>query len=205
VTPVDLWQITALGAHWDTLGWVYFAQGDAVRAEPFLRASWRLMQNADVGDHLAQVYEKLGRRDEAIRTYALALTADNPENMTRTRLTALLGDPRRVEALVEHSRGDLLRERSIHLNRTGPAGATADFFVVFSHGSLETVTFIDGDRALASFADALRTATYDVLFPDKSEAKIVRRGTVSCASGASTPSCHFVMLLPHDAQVAQQK
>jgi hypothetical protein len=43
-----------------------------------------------------------------------------------------------------------------------------------------------------------------VLFPDKSEAKIVRRGTVSCASGAST-SCHFVMMLPHDAQLAQQE
>jgi tetratricopeptide (TPR) repeat protein len=205
VTPVDLWQITALAAHWDTLGWVYFAQGNAARAEPFLRASWRLLQNADVGDHLAQVYEKLGRRDEAIRTYALALTADNPDDMTRTRLTALLGDPRRVQALVDRSRGELVRERSITLNRAGPAGATADFFVVFRHGSVETVTFIEGDRALASFGDVLRTATYDVLFPDKSEAKIVRRGTVSCASGMSTPSCRFVMMLPHDAQLAQQE
>ena len=145
--------------------------------------------------------------DETRRSelYALALTADNPDDMTRTRLTALLGDPRRVQTLVDRSRGELVRERSITLNRAGPAGATADFFVVFSHGSVETVTFIEGDRTLASFGDVLRTATYDVLFPDKSEAKIVRRGTVSCASGASTPSCHFVMLLPHDAQVAQQK
>jgi tetratricopeptide (TPR) repeat protein len=205
VTPVDLWQITALAAHWDTLGWVYFAQGNAARAEPFLRASWRLLQNADVGDHLAQVYEKLGRRDEAIRTYALALTADNPDDMTRTRLTALLGDPRRVQALVDRSRGELVRERSITLNRAGPAGATADFFVVFRHGSVETVTFIEGDRTLASFGDVLRTATYDVLFPDKSEAKIVRRGTVSCAPDASTPRCRFVMMLPHDAQLAQQE
>ncbi|HEY3926859.1 MAG TPA: DUF3857 domain-containing protein [Candidatus Koribacter sp.] len=57
---------TNLAAIWDTLGWVYFQAGELKRAESYLHAAWTLMQNADVGDHLGQLYEKEGRKKDAI-------------------------------------------------------------------------------------------------------------------------------------------
>src|SRR5215467_2815160 len=48
VTARGLWEVGQLGAHWDTLGWVYFAKGDLGAAEKFVRAAWALTQNAEV-------------------------------------------------------------------------------------------------------------------------------------------------------------
>ena len=46
--------VRSLAAYWDTLGWVYFARGDHSRALPYVEASWRLGQHAEVGDHLGR-------------------------------------------------------------------------------------------------------------------------------------------------------
>jgi tetratricopeptide (TPR) repeat protein len=60
---------------WDTAGWVYFQSGDCNRAESYIRASWLLDQQSVVGEHLGQVYEKLGKDREAAHTYELAFAA----------------------------------------------------------------------------------------------------------------------------------
>jgi len=60
---------------WDTLGWVYFQSGDVNRAESFVRAAWLLGQDAIVGEHLGEIYEKQGRNKEAAHVYELALAA----------------------------------------------------------------------------------------------------------------------------------
>jgi tetratricopeptide (TPR) repeat protein/transglutaminase-like putative cysteine protease len=58
---------------WDTLGWVYFQSGDVGRAESLVRSAWLLGQNAIVGEHLGEIYEKQGKKVEAAHTYELAL------------------------------------------------------------------------------------------------------------------------------------
>jgi len=63
-------------ALWDTLGWVYFQMGDAARAESFARAAWLLGQQGVAGDHLGQIYEKLGKKKEAEHVYEQALSAE---------------------------------------------------------------------------------------------------------------------------------
>jgi tetratricopeptide (TPR) repeat protein/transglutaminase-like putative cysteine protease len=60
---------------WDTLGWVYFQSGDANRSESFVRSAWLLGQDAIVGEHLGEIYQKLGRSKEAAHVYELALAA----------------------------------------------------------------------------------------------------------------------------------
>jgi hypothetical protein len=91
----------------------------------------------------------------------------------------------------------------------GSAGAAADFFVLLDNRSgraaVEGVVFISGDEALRRFGDALRTATFDATFPDSAPAKLLRRGTLSCASADRSGSCRFVMMLPADAQAAQRE
>ena len=167
------------------------------------------MQNAEVGDHLAQIYEQQGRREDAIRTYAVAMNAERPDKKIRERLAALLGSADRAAAMAQQYLGQLPRERTIALDVTGSAGAAADFFVLLDNrsgrGAVENVLFISGDEALARFGDALRRATFDAAFPDSAPAKLLRRGTLSCAGTGRSASCRFVMMLPADAQAAQQE
>jgi tetratricopeptide (TPR) repeat protein/transglutaminase-like putative cysteine protease len=60
---------------WDTVGWVYFQNGDLSRAESFVRAAWLLGQYPVVGEHLGEIYEKEGKNKEAAHLYELALAA----------------------------------------------------------------------------------------------------------------------------------
>jgi tetratricopeptide (TPR) repeat protein len=200
VSAWDLWRIESLAGYWDTLGWVHFARGDMAAAERFVNASWRLLQNAEVGDHLGQILEKAGKRQEAARIYALALHAERPDEQTRARLAALVGAAR-VDAELTKYDGALLRERTIPVSRTGAAGTSADFFVLMDRRGVEAVRFIGGDSRLQSWTDVVRTATYGAVFPDDAPAQILRRGTLSCdAPGA----CRITLMLPRAAQLAQQ-
>jgi tetratricopeptide (TPR) repeat protein len=195
-----------MASYWDTLGWVHFAKGDLDRAEQLVGAAWRLVQNAEIGDHLGQIYEKQGRREAAVRAYALAMNAERPDQKTRGRLAALLGDADRADAAAQLYLDQLQGERTTALDVTGPAGA-ADFFLLLDNRSggaaVEGVTFISGDEAVRRLGDALPGAKFGATFPDSAPAKILRRGTLSCVSSHHPGSCRFIMMLPAEAQAAQ--
>ena len=96
----DLGNVSELDANWDTLGWVYFARGDMQKAAKYVSAAWVLGGHGEVGDHLAQIYQKMGRKDDAVRTYAMSLSGIRPSNETRTRLAALVGGDAKVTPAV---------------------------------------------------------------------------------------------------------
>jgi tetratricopeptide (TPR) repeat protein len=210
ITVRDLWQIGSLGSYWDTLGWVYFAKGDTARAEKLVAAAWSLKQDAEVGDHLGQIFEKEGRREDAVRTYAVTMSAERADERTRGRLRALVGNDAGAEVVVREQCDQLQHDRTISLDVTGPAGSTADFYVLLDNRSgpavVESVSFISGDEPFRRFGDALTRANFGAAFPDSGPAKILRRGTVSCGSSDDQPgSCRFVMMLPSEAQAAHRQ
>jgi Flp pilus assembly protein TadD/transglutaminase-like putative cysteine protease len=204
----ELAVVGSLASYWDTLGWVFFAKGDLTRAETLVTAAWRLGESAEVGDHLAQIYEKRGRRDEAIRTYALALTADRPMQATRARLASLLGDGAKVDAAVRQQSEGLARQRTVVLDSSGATAAgRAEFVVLFGSGSMvEKAAFVGGDDALRGLTGALLKAQYGSLFPDDSPAKLLRRGTVTCVAaqgGAKTAACSLSLVSLADTRPVQ--
>jgi tetratricopeptide (TPR) repeat protein/transglutaminase-like putative cysteine protease len=69
---------------WDTLGWAYFQSGDSNRSESFVRSAWLLGQDATVGEHLGEIYEKEGKRKEAAHVYELALAATGVPSFRRS-------------------------------------------------------------------------------------------------------------------------
>jgi tetratricopeptide (TPR) repeat protein len=73
LTPADLQIMPALAAEWDTLGWVHYRLGQMDEAEKYISAAWKLAQFPDIGDHLGVIYEKTGRKDQAIRAYKMTL------------------------------------------------------------------------------------------------------------------------------------
>jgi tetratricopeptide (TPR) repeat protein/transglutaminase-like putative cysteine protease len=198
----DLAYVVSLYADWDTLGWVYFARGDLKQAEKYVSAAWVLGQYGEVGDHLGQIYEKMGRKEDAVRTYAMALSGLRPVPETRGRLAALLGGEDKVAAATEKYKPANQVLRTISLGKVAKQTGSAEFFVLLAGGNsgahVENVKFVSGDESLKVFAEALRTAKYGMAFPDDTPTKIVRRGVLACSK--STGDCTFVLLLPEDVR-----
>ena len=203
LTVQDLPLVNSLIAYWDTLGWVYFSEGNLDKAEKYVAAAWSLGYHGEVGDHLGQIYEKRGDKDQALRAYALSLSALRPSPETRDRLASLTGGTTNVDAAVAKYKEDLQQSRTIDLGKVAKETGSAEFFVLLSRGkgsdaTVEAVRFASGDEKLRVFTDALRTAEYRLTFPDDTPVKILRRGTLSCST--TTGNCTFVLTLPDDVR-----
>ncbi len=198
----DLASVSAIAAYWDTLGWVYFAKGDYAKAEKYVAASWMVDQHGEVGDHLGQIYEKLGRREDALRAYGMAMSAVRPTPETHTHLVALAGGDSKVIAITEKYRADLQGTRTITLGKIAKVTGTAEFFVMLVPGksgtAAEGAKFVSGEEKLKVFSETLKTASYHLTFPDDIPTKILRRGVLSCSDAAS--ECTFVLMLPVDVR-----
>jgi tetratricopeptide (TPR) repeat protein/transglutaminase-like putative cysteine protease len=198
----DLPLVSSLVAYWDTLGWVHFAEGDFNKAEKYVAAAWELGHHAEVGDHLGQIYEKRGEKDRALRTYALSMNGLRPAPETRGRLASLAGGDAKVDATVARYKDELQHLSNIDLGKAAQTG-NADFFILLRGGGgsvakVDAVKFVSGDEKLKSYTEALRTADYNVTFPDDTPVKVFRRGTLSCSMTSRT--CSFVLMLPDDVR-----
>lgn len=197
----DATHSSALSAYWDTLGWVAFGEGKLDVAERYIFAAWQLGGHADEADHLGQIYQKRGKKTEAIHFYALALNARRPEPETRTRLAALLGADK-VDAEVDKYRNEFMDSRVLKIANPASAEGNADFFIALSpsagpNPAVDGVSFVTGDEKLKSLTDALRTARFSQNFPDATPVKIVRRGTLTCKPASD---CTLILALPEDVR-----
>ncbi len=208
LSPAQMGYVRALGMQWDTLGWIYFVSGDAAAAEPYVRAAWQLDTSPDVGSHLAQIDEKLGRRDDAIREYAMALAAEstNPRVHTRPeiiseardKLVKFAGPKADIPKLIEKGKSDLTAMRTVAVAKTAKASGTADFAILISPpGKVSDVRQLNGDNGLKPMTDALRLAQINLQLPAPQSASIVRRGTLTCV--ANQAQCKFVTLTASEA------
>ena len=198
----DLNQVASVGVYWDTLGWIKFREGDLDQAQRYIRASWLLNQHGEVGDHLAQIYEKRGDKEQAERMYAEAMAATHSVPETRARLIVLLGGNAGIDELVAKNKPELTKIRVFPAGDLLKQNARADFFVLLSPGAkypkVEAVKFISGSQDLRPFTEKLRALDFGPMFPDASPAKLVRRGTLACS--ATTGTCTFTLILPEDVR-----
>ncbi|MCU1302877.1 MAG: Tetratricopeptide repeat protein [Candidatus Sulfotelmatobacter sp.] len=202
LTPQELPLVPSLIAYWDTLGWVYFTEGNLDKAEKYVAAAWGLGQHGEVGDHLGQIYEKEGKKDRALLTYTLATTGLRPIPETHERIDALVKSDAKLNDAAKNGKQDLQSMRSIDLGKAKETGS-AEFFVLLSGGAgmpakAEAVRFVSGEEKLKVFTEALRTAEYRLTFPDDTPVKILRRGILSCSAAGG--NCTFVLMLPDDVR-----
>ncbi|MGH9745037.1 MAG: DUF3857 domain-containing protein [Candidatus Acidiferrales bacterium] len=194
--------VARIGAYWDTLGWVYFQKGDEAKALEFVQASWLLNQHGEVGDHLAQIYEKKGDKQRAIHMFALAIAAPHSVPETRARLVILLGGNTGVDSLVDAARPEHVSLRQFAAGKLLKEDAQADFLVLLSPGGksakVDGVHFVSGSEKLRPFAAKLRELDYGQTFPDASPVKLVRRGTLACS--ATSGDCKFTLIRPEDVR-----
>jgi tetratricopeptide (TPR) repeat protein len=201
LTIDDLDDVTSLTAYWDTLGWVYFQKGDVDTAEKYIKAAWVIQHNGDQGYHMGMIAEKRGKKDEAIRLYAQGAAALDPAQEAREGLSRLAAADA-VQKLLEVAKAELRDSNVMNLGPLMPAlkaPAEAEFYVVFAPDSTRAaqvvdVKFIKGAESLKPLAAQLKTIKYQLVFPDSSPTKIVRRGAMLCLPKPG--GCTFTMIGP---------
>ena len=197
----DLAFVASLAAYWDTLGWVYFQKGDVDSAEKYIKAGWILQQHGEVGHHMGMIAEKRGKKDEAIRLYAQGTVALQMVPDTRESLQRLAAADS-IEKLLQSAKADLRQYNVFTMDQLLPdvkAPVEAEFYLVFAPDAARNAQaidakFIKGDEKLKPFASQLKTVKYQLVFPDASPTKIVRRGALLCVPKPGV--CTFTMVSP---------
>jgi tetratricopeptide (TPR) repeat protein len=198
LTLKDIQTMLPLAAYWDTLGWVHFRLGHLDIAEEYLTAGWDLTQDPVIADHLGQVYEKEGKKHEAVVAYSRALSASHPPDEMWARLDALWTDGKH-QSDEEVNPGVLQNLRTTKLGKLAKKHASAEFFILFAPGpKVVGVKFISGAEELRDAGKALSVAKFDVPFPTDSPAQIIRRGILDCEP--ELPGCLFVFIPPDSVQ-----
>lgn len=186
-----------LAAYWDTLAWVHFGLGNLNEAERYLKAAWTVGQDAVIGDHLGQVYEKLGKKREAVRAYRLALQTlgRNGDPQLRDRLKSSVAALSGVAGGTSSDAGaELSEERTFkipQIRNWGGGHKSAEFAIVLAKelGVVDT-KFLSGAEELKNASAGLAALKSSFPFPDDSHARVVRRGVLSCSEVSK--GCVFV-------------
>jgi tetratricopeptide (TPR) repeat protein len=187
LTLDDLHNVAALAAYWDTLGWVYYQKGDLDAAEKYVKAAWLLQQHSEVGHHVGAIAEKRGNKAEAIRMYAQGAVADRVVPEPRESLLKLVSADG-IEKLLTTAKTELPAYNKIDVGPLGPevkAQVEAEVYLVFTpdasrNAQVSEVKFIRGAESLKASVAQLKKVKYQLVFPDSSPTKIVRRGTLVC-------------------------
>jgi hypothetical protein len=187
----DLNRMAQLAAFWDTLGWVYFREGDLESAQRFLEAAWNLEQIEVIGEHLAKTYEKQGKKAAAAHQHALAsgLPERGGSGAFLSRRDGSLALPQAGQKTPLEEVQDMRRTK---LGRLSSKPGSAEFFVLLAPGGkVEDVKFISGDEQIRPLSKVVASLKFKAPLPDASRVKLVRRGVLVCERG--NLGCDFTL------------
>ncbi len=163
---------------WDTKGWVLYKTGDLDKAEAYILPAWQGTQTGAIAEHLGDIADKQGQRDQAVKWYALSLLGNSPSTTARDKLQKLGVSGGALESLISKAAKERVSERTQKLNVV--QSGTADFFLLVSPGKVEDVKFINGEESLRTFTDMLKSLNVPMQFPPSSKVHVVRRVRVTC-------------------------
>jgi tetratricopeptide (TPR) repeat protein len=198
VTDLQVKKMIELAMVWDRRSWVAFKAGDFAVAEKYALAAWTLAQEPGAGDHLGQIYEQEGKTAQALDAFKLAKARGYPPvEGIDDRIAALEKRAGHSSSIQDNLSDRLQKMRTIRVARIKPLSASADFLVLIAGGKVNEVKMIGGDPSLVVYADRLKQAKFNVIFPDEGPEHIIRQGILSCSP--YDPNCMFLMMLPTDA------
>jgi TonB family protein len=193
LTREDAAKASRIASYWDTWGWIQFQKGDLQEAEKYVRCA-RMIHSLSVNsDHLGQIYEKQGRKTDAVRMYQMALAADSLAAETQERLVALANPQANISSMTEEGRALLKESSTIIVKNSHQVEGFGEFWILLSPGpTVRGVKFISGDDELAPFAKDLESISYPNTFPEATELRLLRRGRLACTH--SSPDCRLQMI-----------
>jgi tetratricopeptide (TPR) repeat protein len=202
VNSASFRRVNLLLASWDTLGWIYLAEGKTDLAEQYIRAAWKSAPRAEVGLHLGEMLEKQGDQVHAMQIYEMAVSGSRG-NSAAPAVDELHG---RVDALRKqgvksqypHPDSVLQEQRTFHIPRPGNAKGSAIVLLQVSAARTEKVEFVSGDEALRGQSEVLAHLDLGLAVPKDSHALLLRSGVLFCST---QPTCEFVLTPPETANV----
>jgi tetratricopeptide (TPR) repeat protein len=195
-------RVNLLLASWDTLGWVYFAEGKDALAERYVLASWRSSAHAEVGLHMGEILEKKGDARGAMRVYEMALSQIRSSNATpvSTELHARVDGLKKKGVAVQDAHPDraLQKQRTFHVPRPTGLKGSGMFLMQVSATKTEHVAMLSGDEGLRELSDAVRRLDLGLTMPKESQALLLRSAVLFCSTEVT---CEFVLTPPESANV----
>jgi tetratricopeptide (TPR) repeat protein/transglutaminase-like putative cysteine protease len=163
---------------WDTKGWVLFKSGDLDKAEAYILPAWQGEESGAVAEHLGDIADKKGLRDQAVHWYVLSLVAEGASTTSRDKLKNLGVSGGSLETMMAKARKDRISDRTVKLDTV--QSGTADYFLLISPGKVEDAKFVKGEESLRTFSEMLKSASVPMKFPPGSHAHVVRRVRLTC-------------------------
>ncbi|HEX8812279.1 MAG TPA: tetratricopeptide repeat protein, partial [Terracidiphilus sp.] len=186
---------STLIASWDTLGWILFVNGKTDEALAYILPSWRNGLSAEVGEHLGEIYEKQGKRDEAATAYHLAEAASGSNTASPLRRLIHEGYTRLEAAGAKPKSKDYTEElqvsRTYKLGKIAGASRWGSFRLILSTDGVVESQKMSGADSILTANDAIRKLKFPELLPAGSKAHLLRSGVVSCSQ---TTGCELVLV-----------
>jgi tetratricopeptide (TPR) repeat protein len=196
VTPEGVALSSSLASYWDTLGWVYFQQGELKNAERYVTAAWNHADHGEIGWHLGNIYEKQGNRQQAIATYAAVAGAAYPYPEALERLKQLAGSA--TDHLIAQQETASGNEHVQKLAWTGIEGTGHVLLAMDASGHVANARFLNGPPKIRAHEAELDNLNFNLPFPDSSTEVFFHRAKVDCSrnqgceltlsSGSGTPA-----------------
>jgi tetratricopeptide (TPR) repeat protein len=189
-------------ATWDTLGWVYFSEGNDTLAQEYVQASWRSAAHGEEGLHMGRILERKGDATGAMRVYQMALsrTASSKATPAVTDLHARVDGLKKKGVGVQDAHPDrtLQEQRTFHVPRPSGLKGSAVFVTQVSAAKTERVAMVSGDEGLRGLSAALGRLDLGLAIPKESHALLLRSGVLFCSD---EPTCELVLTPPESANV----
>jgi tetratricopeptide (TPR) repeat protein/transglutaminase-like putative cysteine protease len=163
---------------WDTKGWVLYKMGDMDKAEAYILPAWQGTENGSIAEHIGDIANKRGQRDQAVKWYVLSLLGNSPSATARDKLKELGVSGGSLNSMLAKAGKDRISERTEKLDAV--QSGTADFFLLVSPSKVEDVKFIKGEDSFRTFSEMLKSVNVPMQFPPSSQVHVVRRVRVTC-------------------------
>ncbi len=198
-------QSRLLIASWDTLGWILFREGKLEEAEPLIVAGWRNALVPESGDHLGQVYEAMGKKEQALSAYRLAAASIEGENASpdvREHITTSIARLRSGSAAGTPFNGtaSLQESRSYKIARPEGVSGWGTFRLQLNTQGVIASQQMSGDEKLAAISAKINAMKFPELVPPGSAAHLLRSAVVSCSMGSNCD----VVLVPNSSLQTEQ-
>ena len=193
-------------ASWDTLGWILYREGKVDQAAPLLSAAWRASLRAEVGDHLAQIYEATGKKDEALTTYILAEAANTPPapQDVRDHIRDSIARLKGTTAKSKETGGGTMALQNLRTYKVAkPQGVSGwgTFRLEITQAGVIESQKMSGEQHIEAVKPVLDAMKFPELIPTGSKAHLLRSAVVSCSM---SKDCEVVLVPDGGLQTEQQ-
>lgn len=198
-------QANLLIASWDTLGWILYREGKPEAALPYISAAWHASLLAECGDHLGQIYEAMGRKDDAENVYVLAQAAltknDTPDVRNHIHESAARLRNAGAKAGAANPVDALQKARTYKIKKPAGASGWGTFRLEITTAGVIESQQMSGEEKIAAVKTELDAMKFPELLPPGSKAHLLRSAVVSCSMGAT---CEVVLVPDGGLQTEQQ-